>query len=567
MVEQISPPSPIETLKLESCGLRGNIAAELGQTDIPFTKGTADLVKHHGMYQQGDRDLRKASRAKGGERETATTLLVRTKVPGGRLDSRQFLTHLDLCDELGSSTLRITSRQDLQIHGVRKGNVAEVVRRIGAAGLTTYGACGDVARNVMCCPAPHRHDPVHQQMQQMAERLSAEFLPRSRAYREIWFGGPAASLLPPDHDAHGEEPLYGKTYLPRKFKMALGLPGDNCVDIHSQDLGLLAICDNYNVVGYNVLVGGGLGATPGNPKTFPSLARPLAFVVPEQVVALSTAIIRVFRDFGNRSDRKRARLKYLIADWGLERFRAEVEAHVGSPLMPPRPETVWSVDLHLGWHDQGDGRWFYGLNVENGRIRDHNGLRLKTSLRAVCRTWQPGVHLTPQQNLLLTDLAEEHRAQVDEVFRRHGVPASETVSRVRQWSMACVALPTCPLALADAERALPAVIDALEAELGRLQLSGEDFSVRMTGCPNSCSRPVLADVGLVGRRPGLYAIYTGGRILGDRLGVLYKDLVPLAEIVPTLVPLLTRFAQDRQSGESLGDFCFRQQSAISATQA
>ena len=529
---------------------------------MPFTKETADLVKHHGMYQQQDRDRRKASKTPAERGEAPTTLLVRTKIPGGRLDSRQFLAHLDLCDELGSATVRITTRQDLQIHGVRKANVTEVVRRINAVGLTTFGACGDVVRNVMCCPAPHRQDPVHQQMQQMAERLTAQFAPQSRAYEEIWLCGSAASGAQSggreaSSGHEGEEPLYGRAYLPRKFKIAIGLPGDNCVDIHSQDLGLLAICENFNVVGYNLLVGGGLGSSPGNSKTFPSLARPLAFVGPEQVMEVATAILRVFRDFGNRSDRRLARLKYLLADWGLERFRTQVEAYYGSPLAPPRPASVLNVDDHLGWHDQGDGRWFYGLNVENGRIRDHAGLHLKTALREICRAWQPGIHLTPQQNVLLTDVVADHRAAIEEVLRRQGVPLSESVANVRRWSMACVALPTCPLALAESERALPGVIDALETELTRLQLSGKEFSVRMTGCSNGCARPVLADVGLVGRKAGAYAIYLGGRLLGDRLGRLYKDFVPLDEIAATLSPVLSRFARERLPGEGFGDYCLR----------
>ncbi len=520
MDQQTPHPSPIETLKVESRGLRGNIAAELAVADEPFSKDTADLVKHHGMYQQQDRDLRKAGKTPAERHAASTTLLVRTKIPGGRLDSRQFLAHLDLCDELGSATLRVTTRQDLQIHGVRKANVGEALRRINAVGLTTFGACGDVARNVMCCPAPHRQDTVHEQMQQMAEQLTAQFAPRSRAYEEIWLCGPApAAVQSRGHETiASEEPLYGEAYLPRKFKMGIGLAGDNCVDLHSQDLGLLAICENFNVVGYNLLVGGGLGSTPGNSKTFMALAQPFAFVAPEQVVEVATAIVRVFRDSGNRSDRKQARLKYLIADWRLEKFRTEVEASYGSPLAPPRPENVWNVDDHLGWHDQGDGRWFYGLSVENGRICDREGLRLKTALREICQTWRPGVCLTPQQNVLLTDLAGEHRAAVEEVLRRHGVPLSEAVSNVRRWSMACVALPTCPLALTESERALPGVIDALETELQRLQLAGEVFSVRMTGCSNGCARPCLADVRPGGQAARRVRYLSGRAALGRPLG-------------------------------------------------
>ena len=545
-------PSPAERLKAESQYLRGTIAEELAAGGDEFSKEVAGLLKHHGMYPQHNRDLRAAGGKKNAPGEPS--LVVRTKLPGGRLTSDQLLAELELCDEFGNGTLRITTRQGLQIHGVGKRNIREVMRRINAAGMTTLGACGDVVRNVMCCPAPHRQDPVHDQMQQMAAKLSEHFMPRTGAYGEIWLN---ASPNGQGTGHRDEEPLYHEAYLPRKFKMAIALPGDNCVDLLSHDLGLLAVCEDFNVVGYNVLVGGGMGATPSNDKTFRALAQPIAFAKPEQVLDIATAIVRVFRDFGNRGDRKLARLKYLIAGEGIERLKTRVEEYYGSTLTPPRPESVWRVDLHLGWHEQGDGRWFYGLNIESGRIADRGKHQLKAALRDLCRKHRPTIRLTPQQNLLLCDIAAEHRTAVEATLRRYGVALDEAVSHARRWSMACVGFPTCPWAQAESERAISGVIDALEFELRRLGLDGESFAVRMTGCSNGCARPFLGDVGLVGRPSGKYAIYLGGRLQGDRLAYIYRDAVPLDALIPTLVPVLKRFAEERQPDERLGDFCWR----------
>jgi sulfite reductase (ferredoxin) len=332
---------------------------------------------------------------------------------------------------------------------------------------------------------------------------------------------------------------------------------DNCVDAYTNDLGLLAIREGSRLVGYNVLAGGGFGVTPSNKRTFPAVAKRLAFVTPDEVIDVATAIIKVQRDFGDRSDRKRARLKYLIADWGFERFRAKVEEYYGHRLCEPHPQDVSGFDDHIGWHEQGDGRWFYGLNVENGRILDRDGFQLKTALRDVCRTLHPGIGLTPHQSVLLSDIRPEDRAELEAIFRRRGVPLSEEISTVRRWSMACVALPTCPLAVTECERVLPGILDKLERELERLGLAGERFTVRMTGCPNGCSRPYNADVGLVGKTAGKYTIYLGGRLLGDRLAFVYRDLVRLEDIVSVLVPVLERFKAGRNHGESLGDFCHR----------
>jgi sulfite reductase (ferredoxin) len=502
--------------------------------------------------------------------------MVRTKIPGGKLTSEQLLAELDLCDEIGNTTLRITSRQGLQLHGVLKRNLKRAIARINEIQLSTLAACGDVERNVMCCPAPHYHDPVHAQMQEMADRIAAHLCPRTRAYHEIWLtpdggektlvaggngqhagNGHAGGSEPGSNGQLDDEPIYGPTYLPRKFKTAIGLPGDNCVDMYANDLAFMAICENFEIVGYNMLVGGSFGVTPSAKKTFPALAKRIAFVRPDEVIDAATAVVKVFRDFGNRSDRKIARIKYLIADWGVPKFRAQVEEYFGRPMADPHPEDVWGFDDHLGWHDQGNGRWFYGLNVENGRIADLEDWKLKHALREICTTLRPGIRLTSHQSILFTEVPPDDRPRLTDILVRHGVKRSEDISTVRRWSMACVALPTCGLAVAESERALPPMIDQLEVELARLGLSNERFTLRMTGCPNGCARPYNCDIGLVGKTADKYTILLGGRLLGDRLNFLYKDLVPTEEVVHTLVPVLAYFNQDRLPGETLGDFCHR----------
>jgi sulfite reductase (ferredoxin) len=467
--------------------------------------------------------------------------MVRVKLPGGKLTSKQLLAQLDMCDELGNETLRITTRQGLQFHGVPKRNLWETIHRINQIQLSTLAACGDVERNVMCCPAPHYQDPVHAEMQDLADRLAAHLAPRTRAYHEIWVRDPDSGeeqLIAGGPNGQEVEPIYGPTYLPRKFKTAIGLPGDNCVDLYANDLGFMAICENFRIMGYNVLVGGGFGVTPSAQKTFPAVAKRMAFIRPDQAVDVATAIIKVQRDFGNRADRKLARMKYLIHNWGLERFKAKVEEYYGQPLADPHPDDVRGFDDHMGW-------------------RDREGFLLKTALREICRRLNPGIRLTSHQSILFTDIAPGNQATLENILRSHGVPLSEEVSAVRRWSMACVAWPTCGLAITESERALPGMIDQLEVELARLGLSNEVFTVRMTGCPNGCARPYNSDVGLVGRAAGKYTIFLGGRVIGDRLNTLYKDMVPHDQVVPTLALVLAYFKHDRLPEESFGDFCHR----------
>ncbi len=570
--------SAVERIKESSNYLRGEIAAELNDGTDHFSGDSVQLLKHHGTYQQDNRDERAAARA-AGDSSKHYSFLLRTRVAGGRLTAKQLLAELDLGDDLGSGTLRITSRQSLQLHGILKSDLRTVIRQIQAAHLTTLGACGDVNRNVMCCPAPYA-DSVHQQMQALTLELANTFSPRTRAYHDLWLvdeqsgekqlvdGGTnnvgANNTSANNTDAEnadaaqeGEEPFYGKVYLPRKFKIGIALPDDNCIDIYTHDVGLLAIVEQGTIVGYNVLVGGGMGVTPSNKKTYPALGKKLTFVTPEQVVAVCRAVIEVQRDHGNRADRKIARLKYLVDRLGIDPFRAKVETAYGQSLPSPHAADVQEVMHHMGWTEQGDGRLCYGLNIENGRIADTQQHRLKAAIREICHSLSPGIRLTAQQSILFTDIQPADRDKLEDILTQHDVTLSDSVAAPRKWSMACVAWPTCGLAITESERALPGIMDQIEGILGDLGLDREELTVRMTGCPNGCVRPYNADIGLVGKARGRYTMLLGGNRLGTRLNFIFKDLVPADELVAVLQPLFAYFQQSREPNESFGDFCSR----------
>jgi sulfite reductase (ferredoxin) len=564
--------SPVEGIKEQSQFLRGTMPEELVDGNNHFSKPSESLLKFHGTYQQDDRDERGSGGVDvDGKKTRSYIFMVRTKIPGGKLTSQQLLSELDLCDEVGNTSLRITSRQGLQLHGVVKRNLKQAIARINEIQLSTLGACGDVNRNVMCCPAPYAN-PIYRQTQALADQLAAHFAPRTKAYHELWLTDTATGQQTLASDgAPGEgfdvEPIYGKFYMPRKFKMAIGYTFDNCVDLYANDLGLLAITEGDQIVGYNVLVGGGMGKTPSAAKTFPAVARRMAFVTPQQALGVTEAVFKVQRDFGNREDRKLARLKYVIANWGIEKFKAKVEEYYGAKLPDPHPDDVRGFNDHMGWDQQGDGNWFYGLNVENGRIKDTDSMQLKSAIREICRSLNPGIRLTSHQSILFTSIAPQQRATLETILKKHGVKLSEEISNVRRYSMACVAWPTCGLSITEAERALPGMIDQLEGEINRLGLAGEKFTVRMTGCPNGCARPYNCDIGLVGKARGKYTVYLGGRLLGDRLNFLYKDMVPEEEVVATLAPVLAYYKAARRSGESLGDFCLREGAQTLAARA
>jgi sulfite reductase (ferredoxin) len=543
--------SPVEGIKLASRHLRGTLAEELAQPVDHFSEESKQLLKFHGSYQQEDRDARKA-RSKDGVGKHYM-MMIRCKIPGGKLTADQYL-HLDaLADQYANGTLRLTTRQSIQFHGVLKTHLKDTIAGINACLLSTLGACGDVNRNVMACPAPVR-DGVHDEMQRLADAIAAHLAPRARAYHDIWLNGHRVT-----EDSEAEvEPIYGKVYLPRKFKTGLGLPDDNCIDIQTQDLGFLAVVKDGKLTGFNVLVGGGMGMTNGKPETFAHLGKPICFVTADEVVAAAEAVVKLYRDHGNRADRKRARIKYLVADWGVEKFREMLTPYLAPIALRLPPDVpITGIDLHLGWHEQGDGKWFYGVSVENGRIKDEGAFRLRSGLKAVVQQFQATVRLTGQQDILLCDLPASAKAGVDRVLTEHGVLPPEKLSPVQKYSMACPAIPTCGLAISESERALPGIIDQLEGELTSLGLGGETISVRMTGCPNGCARPYASDIGIVGRTGDKYTVYLGGSTLGIRLNTLFQDLVPRDKLIPMLKVVLQKYKAERKGSETFGDFCHR----------
>lgn len=552
-----------EALKEQSRQLRGTIAQELAAPSAagqkPFGDESEQLIKFHGSYQQDNRDHRHEKNPDGTPKGKEFMFMVRTAVPGGKVTARQFLAELDLCERFGNGTLRITTRQGFQLHGVLKENLKASIRAINDIKLTTLAACGDVKRNVMCCPAPYNNNAVYREMQELSDRIAEHLKPRTTAYYEIWLTDESGESTNVDETFQPvEEPIYGATYLPRKFKIAFAVPEDNCIDIYTNDLGFLAIVEKGRITGYNVLVGGGMGMTPSAKKTFPALAKPMAFIKPDQVLAVAEAVVKVQRDFGNRSDRKVARLKYLIHDWGIETFKAKVEEYYGHALPAPKPVDVTDVDDHIGWHDQGDGKLFLGINVENGRIKDEGNLRMKSGLRAILTKYGMTTRLTALQGVILCDIDPKDRTAINAMLREYGIPAAEDLTLVRRYSIACPAWPTCGLAVTESERALPGILDVMEAELERLGLAGERISVHMTGCPNGCARPFTPDIGLVGKAAGeKYTVYLGGNVEGTRLAYIFKDMVPKDEIVPALVPVFEKFKLERVNGETFGDFCHR----------
>jgi len=388
----------------------------------------------------------------------------------------------------------------------------------------------------------------------LADRIARHLAPRTNAYHEIWLDGEAIATNPGLPET---EPIYGKVYLPRKFKTGLALPQDNSVDVYAQDLGLLAIVENSQIIGYNVLVGGGMGMTHGNHQTFPYIGKPICHVKPDQVLPTAEAVVKLFRDHGNRADRKRARIKYLVHDWGVDTFRKVLATYLPFPLVLPHNVTVAGFPLHLGWHAQGDGKFFYGISVENGRVKDDGVFRLRTALRTLVQRMAANVRLTPMQDILLCDLPETAKSVIEKTLREHGVLPPERIALIQQHSMACPAIPTCGLAISEAERALPKIVDQLEVELKRLGLDHENIGIRMTGCPNGCVRPYQSDIGIVGRSGDKYTVYVGGNLIGDRLNFELKDLVPGPQIVPLLVPLFEIFKKEKQNSEGFGDFCQR----------
>jgi sulfite reductase (ferredoxin) len=537
----------VEIIKADSKGLRGSLGDEVRSSDSFFTGDAEKILKFHGIYQQEDRDERKRDR--DGDHHQ---FMIRTKLPGGQLTAEQYLVHDDLASQFGNETLRITTRQDFQLHGVLKGDLYDTVRGLNHALVTTLGACGDIVRNVLACPAP-TSDPQRLAVQQFAFDLTEALYPKTRAYHQIWLDG--EELI---DDSEIDDPLYGKAYLPRKFKIAIAYEGDNCVDVYTNDVGLVALFDDSNrLTGFNLLAGGGMGMTHNNDETYARLADVVGFITPEQVVEVVRAIVTIHRDFGDRVNRKHARLKYILQDRGVDWFRAELESRVGFPINQAQPMPEFRTEDHLGWNPQGDGLWYLGIPVENGRVADWGRYRLRSGLRAVIERWNLNVRLTAQQDILLTGIAETDRADVDALLAEYGVRMVEEISAVRRTALACPALPTCGLAITEAERVFPGVIDELEEALDELGLGDTPITARMTGCPNGCARPYMAEIAFVGRSLDKYTVFVGGSPAGNRLAKPFLDLVHISELVSALRPALDYYRDARDAGEGFGDFCLR----------
>jgi len=541
MISSETAPKPTrnEGLKEGSPLLMGTIDQTLADASVEcFSADDYEFLKFHGVYQQDDRDQRKVAKH--------FIMMVRTKFPGGVLSAPQYLACDSLSTQYGNDTMRITTRQDFQFHGILKSNLRQTIKELNQALITTIAACGDVERNVMAPPTPAT-SPLVDYVLREARRLSDALAPATRAYHSIWLEGQALNL---EEEANKNfvDPLYGKTYLPRKFKTAFAIPPLNDIDIFTNDLGFVVIAEGGKLLGYNLLVGGGMGMSHGNEKTFPRVADVLGFLTPEHLEAVSKAVLTIHRDFGDRTNRKHARLKYVLAERGADWCRGEVEKRAGMKLQPPRPYQFTKQGDLLGWHKQTDGNYFLGLFVENGRIKNANGYQLKTGLRKVVEQFQPEVRLTASQNLLLVGVRPEQRSGIDQVLRDHGVSAENPFSATRLASMACPALPTCGLSLAESERVLPEILTRIENLLEEVGLKGEEIVVRMTGCPNGCARPYMAEIGFVGKSPKKYQLYLGGNEASTRLNQLYKDVVKDEDIVTELRVLFTRYAKERLAG-------------------
>ncbi len=539
-------PSDVERIKAGSDFLRGTIRESL-QDPLTAAVRTDDvqLLKFHGTYQQDDRDLRDERRRS--KLEPAYQFMVRVRAPGGIVQPEQWLALDQVGRDFGDGGLRLTTRQSLQFHGVLKWNLRATIARMNEILLSTLAACGDVNRNVMCNPNPYVSD-LHGQVYAHVQALSEHLRPRTTAYHEIWLDGEKVV------DSRGdEEPLYGPTYLPRKFKVGIAVPPSNDVDVFSQDLGLIAIAEGDTLIGFNVAVGGGMGMTYGDRTTYPELARVIGSCRTDQLIAVAEAILTVQRDFGDRSNRKHARLKYTIGDRGLAWFTAEVNRRLGWELAAELPYRFESTGDRLGWVEGSDGSHHLTLCVESGRLRQE----ALEGLREIARIHRGDFRLTPNQNLIVARVCAAERPRIERLVREYGLGEGARRSALRRGAVACVALPTCGLAMAESERYLPQLLEKLEPILAEAGLADEEIIVRVSGCPNGCSRPYLGEIGLTGKAPGRYNLYLGAGFRGDRLNCLYRENIAEAEILAALRPILHHYARERTAGEHFGDFVVR----------
>ena len=552
--------SIVEAIKSASRRLRGSLLESLAD---PVTGAIAEadtqLIKFHGSYQQDDRDQREERRLQ--KLEPAYQFMIRTRLPGGVVTPQQWLKLDAIASGYGNGTLRLTTRQAFQFHGVIKRELKSTLQAINASLIDTVAACGDVNRNVMVAANPLLSS-AHATVFEQAKALSEHLLPKTRAYYEIWLDEEKVA-------SGGEdvEPVYGATYLPRKFKIAFAVPPTNDVDVFANDLGFIAIIENGVLHGFNVSAGGGLGATHGDVNTYPRLGDVLGFVAPEQVVAVADAVITTQRDFGNRADRKRARLKYTIDERGPLWFKPEVERRAGFTFALAKPFHFDHNGDRFGWSEGEDGRSHLTLRIEGGRIADTHDAPLRKGLREIARIHRGEFRLTPNQNLTIANVAPNERAQIESIVAAHGLDGYRTATPLRLNALACVALPTCALAMAEAERYLPHLLAKVEVLLEKHDLSDAPIHLRISGCPNGCSRPYLGEIALVGKAPGRYNLMLGADARGQRLNILYRENIDEIEILAALDPLFERYVADREEREGFGDFLLRSGVVVPRTNA
>lgn len=540
----------LEYLKDESNYLRGTI--EQGLAD-PLTGAISDddtkLLKFHGSYQQDDRDLRDERRKQ--KLEPAYSFMIRVRLPGGTATPEQWIAMDDISNNYANQTLKLTTRQTFQFHGILKRNLKTSMKKINESVLDTIAACGDVNRNTMCNPNPYQSH-IHKEINDYATKISDHLLPKTNAYHEIWLDG--EKVLDSSEEI---EPMYGKKYLPRKFKIGIALPPSNDIDVYSQDIGLIGIVEDETLVGFNVTVGGGMGMTHGNTDTYPQVGRLAGFVPKEQVVDVCEEILTIQRDYGNRENRKNARFKYTVDRLGVDKVVEELNSRLGWEIEEARDFEFEHNGDRLGWIEGDEGVWNYTLFIQNGRVKDTEDYQLKTALRKIAETHTGDFRLSPNQNLIIANVTSEKKEEIQNLIDQYGLTDGKNYTGLRRNSMACVAFPTCGLAMAESERYLPSLISKIEDLLDEAGVNDEEITIRMTGCPNGCARPALAEIAFIGKAPGKYNMYLGGGFKGERLNKLYKENIGEQEILESLRPILMDYGKERLEGEHFGDFVIR----------
>ncbi|OMI28467.1 sulfite reductase subunit beta [Bacillus haynesii] len=546
------PPSDVERIKKESNYLRGTLKESMLE---PLSAGISDddnrLMKHHGSYLQDDRDLRNERQKQ--KLEPAYQFMLRVRMPGGVATPEQWLVMDELARKYGNGTLKLTTRETFQMHGILKWNMKKTIQSIHSAMLDTIAACGDVNRNVMCVSNPYQSE-IHTEVYEWSKKLSDDLLPRTRAYHEIWLDEEKVAGTP---DAEEIEPMYGPLYLPRKFKIGIAVPPSNDIDVFSQDLGFIAIVEDDKLIGFNVAIGGGMGMTHGDKATYPQLAKVIGFCKPDQLYDVAEKTITIQRDYGNRSVRKNARFKYTIDRLGLETVKNELENRLGWSLAEAKPYRFEHNGDRYGWVKGVKGRWHFTMFVEGGRVTDYDDYKLMTGLREIAKVHTGDIRLTANQNLIIANVTSQKKKKISELIEQFGLTDGKHYTALRRNSIACVALPTCGLAMAEAERYLPKLIDKIDEIIEENGLKNEEITIRMTGCPNGCARHALGEIGFIGKAPGKYNMYLGAAFDGSRLSKMYRENIGEEEILKELRDILPRYAKERNEGERFGDFVIR----------